>query len=76
MTQEENDIMRDMYFFLRDHTLPLTNDLNALLLFWQNTAADIENLVGVKWRNHSLAMEIGIALYSYLEKKAKAGANA
>ena len=35
-------------------------------------AADIGKLVDAKWKNHPLAMRIGVAMYEYLEKKCKA----
>jgi hypothetical protein len=37
----------------------------------EKAAKDIGELVGGKWNNHPLAMELGMALYSYLEKKCK-----
>ena len=35
-------------------------------------AKDISELIGGKWQNHPLAMELGLALYSYLVQKCKA----
>ena len=40
--------------------------------FWEKTAQDIGTLVGTKWKNHPLAMDLGIVLYGYIEKKCKA----
>ena len=56
MTNDEKNIMADMFYYLRDH----------------NAAADIGKLVDAKWKNHPLAMRIGVAMYEYLEKKCKA----
>ena len=72
MTNEEKAIMGDMFFFLRDHNDPPAIGTDACTVFWEKAAEDIGALVGTKWNNHPLAMEIGIALYNYLEKKCKA----
>jgi hypothetical protein len=72
MTNDEKAIMGDMFYFLRDHNDPPAVGTNACTTFWEKAAEDISALVGTKWNNHPLAMEIGIALYNYLEKKCKA----
>ena len=46
--------------------------LNCLSGNWEQAAKDIGELVGCKWSNHPLAMELGLAVYSYLESKCKA----
>ena len=71
MTAEEKDIMADMFYFLRDHADPPAVGTDACTSFWETAAKDIGALVAQKWNNHPLAMGIGIALYSYLEKKCK-----
>lgn len=72
MTTEEKEIMADMFYFLRDHNDPPANGTDACIAFWEKAADDIGALVGRKWNNHPLAMDIGVALYGYLEKKCKA----
>lgn len=72
MAPEEKDIMADMFYFLRDHNDPPAVGTDACIPFWEKAAVDIGKLVGEKWKNHPLAMEVGIALYGYLEKKCKA----
>ena len=72
MTNEEKAIMGDMFYFLRDHNEPPPTDSESSAAYWEKTADDISNLVGLKWRNHPLAMAVGVALYEYLEKKCKA----
>ena len=67
MTPEEKEIMADMFYFLRDHTDPLHGRHGK-----PRAAQDIGALVGTKWKNHPLAMDLGIALYGYIEKKCKA----
>lgn len=61
-----------MFYFLRDHNDPPANGTDACIAFWEKAADDIGALVGRKWNNHPLAMDIGVALYGYLEKKCKA----
>ena len=72
MTNEEKAIMGDMFYFLRDHNDPPPVGTDECLAFWEKAAKDIGDLVGSKWNNHPLAMEVGIALYGYIEKKCKA----
>ena len=72
MTHEEKEIMADMFYFLRDHNDPPAADTDACAAFWERAAADMNALAGTKWKNHPLAVDIGIALYGYLEKKCKA----
>ena len=70
MTPEEKEIMADMFFFLRDDPPAIGTD--ACTSFWEKAAKEIGALVGTKWNNHPLAMDVGVALYGYLEKKCKA----
>lgn len=72
MPNEEVEIMRDMFCFLRDHNDPPAVGTAACETYWLNAAKDIGALVGGKWNNHLLAMEVGMAVYNYLEKKCKA----
>ena len=72
MTDEEKAIMGDMFFFLRDHNDPPAVGTEACISFWKTAAEAISTLVEKKWNNHPLAMDLGIALYGYLEKKCKA----
>ena len=72
MTPEEKDIMADMFYFLRDHNDPPAVGTDACITFWEKAANDICALVGKKWKNLPLAMDLGVALYGYLEKKCKA----
>ncbi len=72
MPENEVEIMRDMFCFLRDHNDPPPAGSDACDAFWAKAAADIGELIGGKWRNHPLAMDVGIALYGYIEKKCMA----
>lgn len=72
MTNDEKGIMGDMFYFLRDHNDPPAVGTDACIAFWEKAAVDIGKLIGEKWNNHLLAMDLGMALYGYLEKKCKA----
>lgn len=72
MTPEEKEIMADMFYFLRDHNDPPANSTDECITFWEKAADDIGALVGRKWNNHPLALDMGVALYGYIEKKCKA----
>ena len=72
MKSEEKDIMADMFYFLRDHNDPPVMGTDACTAFWDKTAKDMSALVGIKWNNHTLAMQMGLAIYEYLGEKCKA----
>ena len=72
MTPEEKELMADMFYFLRDHNDPPANGTDECITFWEKAADDIGALVGRKWNNHPLALDMGVALYGYIEKKCKA----
>ncbi len=72
MTAEEKAIMGDVFYLLRDHSDPPQVGASESLPYWQKTAKDISGLVIAKWKSHPLAMALGMALYGYLEQKAKA----
>ena len=71
MTPEENGIMADMFYFLRDHADPPPAGSKASPAFWKKAAKDISELVDAKWKSHPLAMALGMALYGYLEQKTR-----
>ena len=70
--ETEKQIIRDMWIYLKEHNDPPAVGDDSCLAFWEKAAKDIGELVGGKWSNHPLAMELGMALYSYLEQKCKA----
>ena len=75
MTREESEIMKDAFFFLRDHIDPPAAGTPACEPFWERTARQISEL-GEKWNNHPLALEILPAIYTYIETKSKGKARA
>ena len=72
MTPDENGIMADLYYFLRDHSDPLPADTDDCAAFREKAAQDTHRLAESKWHDHPLSMGFGINLYKYLEKKCKA----
>ena len=70
--EAEKEIIRDMWLYLKAHHDPPAIGSDACLAFWEKAAKDIGELVGGRWSNHPQAMELGMALYSYLEQKYKA----
>lgn len=68
----EKEIIRDMWLYLKAHNDPPAIGTAACAAFWEKAAKNIGELVGGKWNNHPLAMELGLAMYSYLEQKCKA----
>ncbi|MBE5798239.1 MAG: hypothetical protein E7327_12835 [Clostridiales bacterium] len=70
MTREESDIMKDAFFFLRDHIDPPAVGTPACDAFWEQAARQLSEL-GAKWNNHPLALEVLPAIYSYIETKCK-----
>ena len=70
--EAEKEIIRDMWLYLKAHNNPPAMGTDACLVFWEKAAKNIGELVGGKWNNHPLAIELGMAMYSYLEKKCKA----
>lgn len=70
--EAEKAIIRDMWLYLKAHNNPPAMGTDACLVFWEKAAKNIGELVGGKWNNHPLGIELGMAMYRYLEKKCKA----
>lgn len=76
MTDAENRIFRDAFRFFSAHSSPPpVADSEASLAWWEAAAKDIGE-VSARWQNHPLMDKLLIAIYEYLEQKAKeAGTN-
>lgn len=74
--ETEKAIIRDTWMYLKAHNDPPAIGTGACDAFWESAAKDIGELVSGKWNNHPLAMDLGIAVYGYLEKKCKAKSSA
>ena len=71
MTNTELEIMLDAITYLGAHNHPPPTGTDEAVAWWMEAAEDI-GAVAVKWENHPLATIVLIALYEYLEGKAKA----
>lgn len=73
-TNTEDSIFRDVYRYFRAHpTPPPITDTDASAAWWESAAEDIGK-VSTRWKNHPLAVKLLIAVYEYLEDKAKEAA--
>ena len=71
MTTEEKGIMEDIYYLLRDYGDPPPINEKGCEEFWYKAGSELTVMVGKKWNNHPLAMKLGLALFAYIENKAK-----
>ena len=58
--ETEKQIIRDIWIYLKSHNDPPAIGSEACVAFWEKAAKDIAALAGEKWKNHPLAMELGI----------------
>ena len=68
LTDREKAVMTDCYKFLNEFNQPPPGDATE---FWFKAAGALEEL-GVKHKNHPLALAVGPAVMDYLEQKWKA----
>ncbi len=71
MTRNENAVFMDAMHYLDVFNDPPANDDPQATSWWEK-AADALNAFSNAHEQHPLAVEIGVALYSYIEVKAKA----
>ena len=71
MPENEVEIMRDAFVFLRDHNDPPALGTPEVEIFWLQAAKDI-GAVAAKWKDHPLAIGVLTAVYDYLDLKCKA----
>ena len=64
----EKAVMTDCYKFLNEFNQPPHGDAAE----WWERAAEELSVLGVKHKNHPLALTVGPAVYEYLEQKCKA----
>ena len=75
MTNEEKEIMADLFYYLRDHDNPPTIHDPGCEEFWRKAGEDLIALISGKWHEHPLAKKLGLALIVYIEDKSKGGAD-
>ena len=71
MTNTELEIMLDAATYLGAYHQPPPSGTEKAVTWWKEAAKDISAIV-TKWDNHPLATTVLIAVYGYLEEKAKA----
>ena len=69
MNDKESGIFRDAFYYLRDHDIPPAPGSAESEGWWRHAAEDMLRLTSVTWNNHPLAVQLGIAIYAYLECK-------
>ena len=70
--ETEKEIFRDLWNYLKTYNNPPTIHDPGCEEFWHKAGKDLTEMVSRKWNNHPLAMDLGVALYGYIEKKCKA----
>lgn len=71
MSDQETLMFRAAYRYFAAHpSPPPLSDEEASAAWWQAAAEDISK-VSASWNNHPLIMKLLIAVYEYLEEKAK-----
>ena len=70
MTNTELEIMRDAMTYLGAHNQPPPTGTEEAVVWWTEAAEDLGAVAG-KWENHPLATAILMALYEYIEGKAR-----
>lgn len=68
MTDNEKAVMTDCYKFLNEFNQPPPGDAAE----WWARAAEALNELGIRNKNHPLALAVGPAVYDYLEQKWRA----
>ena len=71
MPENEVEILRDAFVFLRDHNDPPAPGTAEAETFWLQAAKDL-GAAAAKRKDHPLAVGVLLALYSYLEQKGRA----
>ena len=71
ITDEEREMMRDAYRYLAKYIDPPANGSEEAIAWWEAAVDEISDLVGKKWNNHPLIMQVMLGVFSYLEHKAK-----
>ena len=72
MTEIEKNIFADMYHFTHDHGMPPPKNTKACDVYWQKMHDDAIQLIGGKYQNYPLAVEMMIAIINYREEQGHA----
>ncbi len=69
--ETEKEIFRDLWNYLKTYNNPPTIHDPGCEEFWYNAGKDLTELLSAKWKEHPLAMKLGLALIVYIEDKSK-----
>ena len=72
MPNDEVEMMRDAFLFLRDHNEVPAAGEEEEAGFWERVVRDARAMLG-KWRGHGLMVLVLAALYEYLRIKPRKG---
>ena len=69
--ETEKEIFRDLWNYLKTYNNPPTIHDPGCEDFWYKAGKELTAVVGTKWKNHPLAVKLGLALFTYIEEKSK-----
>ena len=72
MTDIEKNIFADIYRFTQSHGIPPPGNTKACDIYWQKIHDDAINLIGAKYNNYPLAVELMVAIINYREEQGHA----
>lgn len=70
VTAEEREIFSEAYHFFEKYNDPPANQEDFAADWWQECAKDVGSLDN-HWKDHPLMRELLLAIYAYLDDKAK-----
>jgi len=70
VTNEEWQIFKEAYQYFSDHCLPPANQDENAADWWMSAAKDVGEL-DQKWKDYPLMRSLLLAIYEYMEFKAK-----
>ena len=70
VTNEEWEIFREAYQFFSDHCMPPANQDEKAVAWWMTAAESLSEL-DQKWKDYPLMSGLLVAIYEYMECKAK-----
>jgi hypothetical protein len=70
VTNEEWQIFKEAYQYFSDHCLPPANQDENAVDWWMSAAKDVGEL-DQKWKDYPLMRSLLLAIYEYMEFKAK-----
>jgi len=69
MTEIEKKIFGDMYRFAESHGIPPPKNTKACDAYWKKMHDDAIELIGAKYSNYPLAVQMMVAIIEYREEQ-------